>query len=122
MAVKTDMSKAYERIEWGFLREVLERLGFHSIWISWVMACVTPISYSFLINGSPKGKVLPCRGLRQGDPLSLYLFIIYTEVLSDLCKKSQENGLLPAVKVSRNSPPINHLLFADVTIYFLQIR
>ncbi|XP_056848921.1 uncharacterized protein LOC130499048 [Raphanus sativus] len=118
MAVKTDMSKAYDRIEWIFLREVLQRMGFHETWTEWVMECVSSVSYSFLINGGPQGKVVPSRGLRQGDPLSPYLFILCTEVLSGLCNKAQENGTLPGVKVGRHCPPINHLLFADDTMFF----
>ena len=118
MAVKTDMSKAYDRIEWSFLRKVLTRLGFHDILINWLMECVSSVSYSFLINGGPQGKVTPSRGLRQGDPLSPYLFILCTEVLSGLCNQALENGTLPGIKVARNCPPINHLLFADDTMFF----
>lgn len=118
MAVKTDMSKAYDRIEWDFLREVLATLGFHDLWIDWTMECVSSVSYSFLVNGAPQGKVYPSRGLRQGDPLSPYLFILCTEVLSGLCAKAQEDGSLPGVKVGRSCPPINHLLFADDTMFF----
>lgn len=118
MAIKTDMSKAYDRIEWDFLREVLSRLGFHETWIGWVMECVSSVSYSFLVNGAPQGHVYPSRGLRQGDPLSPYLFILCTEVLSGLCSQAQRNGSLPGVKVGRHCPPINHLLFADDTMFF----
>ena len=82
------------------------------------MACVSSVSYSFLIKGSPKGRVIPSRGLRQGDPLSPYLFILCTEVLSGLCQRAQECGHLPAIKVANGSPPINHLLLADDTMFF----
>ena len=118
MAVKTDMSKAYDRIEWGFLKAVLTRFGFHENWIAWIMTCVKTVSYSFLLNGAPQGKVIPSRGLRQGDPLSPYLFILCTEVLSDLCTKAQVNGSLPGIRVARASPLVNHLLFADDTMFF----
>lgn len=118
MAVKTDMTKAYDRIEWGFLKEVLRCLGFHVRWIDWIMECVCSVSYSFLINGVPHGKVTPSRGIRQGDPLSPYLFILCTEVLSGMCSMAQETGKLPGIKVASGCPPINHLLFADDTVFF----
>ena len=122
MTVKTDMSKAYDRIEWGFVREVLKLLGFDPIWITWIMACIESVSYSFLINGAPQGLVKPSRGLRQGDPLSPHIFILCTEVLSALCAKGQADKSLPGVRVSRNSPPINHLLFADDTMFFCKFK
>lgn len=118
MAVKTDMSKAYDRLEWSFLRNVLEQFGFHPTWVSWLMECVCSVSYSYLVNGSAHGRVKPSRGIRQGDPLSPYLFILCSEVLSGLCSKAQEEGRLPGIKVARNSPSLNHLLFADDTMFF----
>ncbi|KAL0799439.1 hypothetical protein Bca101_054614 [Brassica carinata] len=122
MAVKTDMSKAYDRIEWSFVKEVLGLLGFDPIWIGWIMCCIESVSYSFLVNGSPQGLVKPTRGLRQGDPLSPHIFILCTEVLSALCAKGQADGSLPGVRVSHNSPPINHLLFADDTMFFCKSK
>lgn len=65
MAVKTDMNKAYDRIEWTFLEAVLRKLGFYEKWISWVMSCATSVSYSFLINAGLQGKLLPSRELHQ---------------------------------------------------------
>ena len=118
MAIKTDMSKAYDRVEWDFLKAVLSKFGFHETFIAWILECVTSVSYSFLINGSPQGRVLPSRGLRQGDPLSPYLFILCTEVLSGLCKKAQVLKQLSGIRVSQNGPRVNHLLFADDTMFF----
>lgn len=96
----------------------MRRLGFHDKWISRFLACITTVSYSVLFNGAPRGLILPTRGIRQGDPLSPYLFIMCSEVLSGLCKRGQQSGKLKGLKVARGSPQINHLLFADDTMFF----
>ena len=118
MAVKTDMSKAYDRLEWDFVETALSRMGFHTQWITWIMQCVSTVSYSFLFNGQAKGLVVPERGIRQGDPLSPYLFIICSEVLSGLCNTALIQGSLLGLRVSKHSPRVNHLLFADDTLFF----
>lgn len=120
MAVMTDMSKAYVRLEWKFIESVMERLGFHPQWIRLIMQCISTVTYSYLINGSPRGRVRPSRGISQGDPLSPYIFILCSEVLSGLCNCAQEEGSLQGIRVSRGSPHINHLLFADDTMFFLK--
>ena len=122
MAVKTDMSKVYDIIEWSFVKEVLSLLGFDPLWITWIMSCIESVSYSFLINGSPQGLVKPSRSLRQGDPLSPHIFILCTEVLAALCARGQADGSLSGIRVCRNSPFINHLLFADDTMFFCKTK
>jgi hypothetical protein len=84
MAIKIDMEKAFDRMEWNFILAILSKLGFHPTWVNWVRICITSPSFSILINGSPFGKFSPARGLRQGDPLSHFLFILGTEVISRL--------------------------------------
>ena len=120
MAVKTDMSKAYDRLEWEFISLVLHQLGFHPRLVEMVMQCISTVTYSFLINGSPRGMVSPSRGIRQGDPLSPYIFILCSEVLSGLCNIAQEEGSLKGIKVARGCPRVNHLLFADDTMFFIR--
>lgn len=118
MVVKTDMSKAYDRLEWKFIRLVFEKLCFDLIWTEWVMQCIETVSYSFLVNDSVHGRVVPHRGICQGDPLSPYIFILCGEVLSGLCQAGQNSGELTGIKIGQGCPRINHLLFADDTMFF----
>ena len=94
---------------------MLQRLGFHSKWVNLIMQCVSTVSYSYLINNSVHGLVNPKRGIRRGDPLSPYLFILYGQVLFGLCQKAERDGTFQGIKVARGSPRVNHLLFADDT-------
>jgi hypothetical protein len=118
LALKIDISKAYDKVDWGFLRGMLERLGFAHKWIHWMMLCVSSVTYSVLVNYDKIGPINPGRGLRQGDPLSPYLFILVTEGLSTLIKKSVARGDLHGVKICRGAPPASHLLFADDCFLF----
>ena len=117
-ALKIDMMKAYDRVEWGYLRNCLVKLGFDLNWINTVMRCVTNVRYAVRINGELTSPVIPTRGIRQGDPISPYLFLLCTEGLSSLLFQKENVGVLHGIRNGRSGPPISHLLFADDSIFF----
>jgi hypothetical protein len=118
MAIKLDMSKAYDRVEWDFLEAILRRLGFLEKWINLIMMCVRTANYAVLVNGNPVGHIYPSRRLRQGDPISPYLFLFCVEALSSLLVKAERTGFIEGAPTSRNGPRINHLFFPDDSLLF----
>ncbi|KAM6588709.1 uncharacterized protein LOC115718119 [Cannabis sativa] len=118
MALKLDMHKAYDKMEWKFLEKVLVANGFSEKCRKLLMACVTSVSYAVLLNGCPLKKLIPQRGLRQGDPLSPFLFLLCQEVLSKLISKAEAQNEVHGIKIAHSATPISHLMFADDTILF----
>ncbi|XP_056864246.1 uncharacterized protein LOC130511334 [Raphanus sativus] len=118
VAIKTDMSKAYDRVEWSFMEALLLKFGFDAHWVNLVMKCVSTVSYQVLINGEARGYIKPSRGLRQGDPISPFLFILCTEVLISHIRQTEATKKISGMKIARGSPAISHLLFADDSLFF----
>ena len=118
MAIKLDMSKAYDRVEWSYLESVMRWLGFTEKWINLMMLCVKIVSYSILMNGEPKGLIKPSRGIRQGDPLSSFLFLLCLEGLHGLITKVAAWCDIKGYSLCRNSPRLTHLLFANDSLLF----
>jgi hypothetical protein len=119
-AIKLNMAKAYDRVEWAYLRSIMMKLGFAESWISTVMKCVETVSFSVRVNGQLSDYFTPTRGIRQGDPISPYLFLICAEGLSSLLNFLGPLFLSKGVRVGIHAPWISHLLFADDCIVFTQ--
>ncbi|XP_026430517.1 uncharacterized protein LOC113327553 [Papaver somniferum] len=118
MGLKLDMSKAFDRVEWSFLSVVLKRFGFSDHWCQLIFPCISTTSISILLNGSPCNSFSPTRGLRQGDPLSPYLFILCTEAFSRYLIHAENSKLIHGLKVTKDAPSISHLLFVDDCLLF----
>lgn len=99
---------------------MLQRFGFDNRWVMWIMRCVESARYRFKVNEDLIGPVVPSRGLRQGDPLSPYLFILCSEGLSLMLQEEQRRGHIHGCPVARGAPAITHLMFADDCLIFFK--
>lgn len=111
MTIKVDLEKAYDHIEWDFLQMVLEEVEFREKLIKIIMFCVSSTKLSLLWNGDKLEPFTPNRGLRQGDRLSPYPFVLCMEVLGKRMNKAKAYGIWKGVKASRHGPSIPHIFF-----------
>ena len=118
MAVKLDISKVYDRVEWSFLEAVMRRMDFTERWIQLMMVGVKTVFYSILVNGEPKGMIKPTQGIRQGDPLSPFLFLLCTEGLHGLISQAVNQGELHGYPLCKNGPKLTRLFFTDNSLLF----
>lgn len=114
-AVKLDMSKAYDRVEWDFVEAVLRRLNFPDELMRLIMQCISTVQYSVILNGSPLSTIILSRGLRQGDPISPFLFVLCSEVFSFLLHQAKNEGVLQGIQIPC-------LFFADDSILFGEVN
>lgn len=120
VGIKLDMSKAFGRIEWNFLKAVLHQLGFHADWIQLIDQCISTATISILLNGTPGKAFTQPRGLQQGDPLSPYLSILCMEAFSRMSNNAEKQGRIHGIKAARSCPSITYLCFADDILLFLK--
>lgn len=118
--LKLDFEKAFDSLNWDFLLSMLGNLGFGTRWIRWIKTCITSVKVSILVNGAPTEEFVPQKGLRQGDPLSPFLFLVAAEGLNLLLSRALEKGLIKGASVGSEQLGISHLQFADDTIIFCE--
>ena len=118
MVLKIILEKAYDKLEWSFIRDMLYRVNLPMNLIDIIMSCVSTVSTSILVNGDALDPIYPSRGIRQGDPLSSYLFILCMEFLGHLVEEKCRENLWQPVKVSQSGPAFSHLIFADDIVFF----
>ncbi|KAL5549263.1 hypothetical protein UlMin_004494 [Ulmus minor] len=116
---KVDFEKAYDHVNWDFLDLVLEKKGFGARWRTWMRGCISSANFSIMINGKPRGRFGASRGLRQGDPLSPFLFILVADILGRMMDKAVSIGEVKGFKVGREEVVVSHLQFADDTLFLL---
>jgi hypothetical protein len=118
---KLDMEKAYDHVDWSFLLYLLRRCGFGEKWCSWIKHCVSSVRFSVLINGAPSSFFGSSRAVRQGNPLSPFLFVLVMEAFSRMLGAFTSRGLILGFSVGSNEQPrvnVSHLFFADDTLIF----
>ncbi|CAJ2631177.1 unnamed protein product [Trifolium pratense] len=115
LLLKVDFERAYDTVNWDYLSFMMKRMGFSQGWMKWMRACVFNSSMSVLVNGSPTEDFSVSKGLRQGDPLSPFLFLIAAEGLARLMQKAVDIGSFHSYKVS-DALQFHTLQFADDTI------
>jgi hypothetical protein len=108
MLLKLDLSKAFDKISWAYMRDMLLAFGFEDRWVSWILNLTSTAFFSILVNGVPSNPFSPSRGIRQGDPLSPFLFLIMAEGLSRSIHAAVGNGSLEGLSLHGISPPISH--------------
>lgn len=113
MAVKLDMSKAYDRVEWSFIEAIMGKMGFDVRWTRLLSQCFSTVLYKVIHGGKEMGPIVPTRGIRQGDPISPYLFIICHEGFTSLINDYIHKGWIHGCRVANGAPSISHMLFAD---------
>ena len=122
VAFKLDLEKAFDNVNWDFLSNCLHDFGFPDITSKLIMHCVSSPNYSILWNGNKLPPFKPSHGLRQGDPLSPYLFILCMEKLSTAITAAVNQGRWEPIQLTRSGPKLSHLLFADDVLLFTKAK
>lgn len=114
--VKLNFSKAHNSVDWSCLLHVMQCVNFSNKQINWIRDILKSTKLSVLFNGSPNEEFSPLGGIRQGDPLDPYLFLLLGEILSKLINKAIANGVFSGINFDFHDSQISHSQYADDTI------
>ncbi|KAJ0527046.1 putative RNA-directed DNA polymerase [Helianthus annuus] len=117
LVFKVDFQKAYDSVNWNFLLDILNGMNFPTLWRNWIKACLKSGRSSVLVNGSPTTEFQLYRGLRQGDPMSPFLFVLMLEALNILMNRAVDVGVFKGVVLPNGGPTLSHLFYADDVIF-----
>ncbi len=115
---KLDFKKAYDSLEWDFILAVMRAVGFDQKVVDLIHQCISTVQFTLLLNGTKSSSFTPARGLRQGDPLSPYLFIMCADVLARLINREVARGSIKGVKLGLGAAAISKLFYADDVLLF----
>ncbi|XP_026398797.1 uncharacterized protein LOC113294610 [Papaver somniferum] len=118
VAMKLDMAKAFDRMEWTFVLTIMQKMGFSEKWCQLINQCISTSSISIILTGSPTASFVPSKGLHQGDALSPYIFILCMEAFSRMLQKAEDTGLIKPLQPAARGPKVSHLFFADDCLLF----
>ena len=102
--------------------KIMERMGFHQKWRGWIYECTSLVSFSIMVNGEPRSHIVPSRGLRQGDNLCPYLFLLCFEGLNGLIQNAVNERKIQGFSLCREAPRISYLFFADDSLLFCRAK
>lgn len=120
VAIKIDLQKAYDKLRWEFIEDAFKDAKFLLPFVNLIMACISSVSMQVMWNGKPTNMFWPSRGIRQGDLISPYLFVLCIERLAHSIKERVESMEWHPLRITRYGPSISHLFFADDLIFFAQ--
>ncbi|GJV15330.1 RNA-directed DNA polymerase, eukaryota, reverse transcriptase zinc-binding domain protein [Tanacetum coccineum] len=114
---KVDFEKAYDSVRWDYLDEILRKFGFGDKWCKWIQCCLKSSRGSILVNGSPTKEFDFGRGLKQGDPLSSFLFILVMESLHLSFSRVVKARMFQGISIGDGSVNLSHLFYADDAVF-----
>jgi len=117
MILKLDLSNAFDKLSWTYINQILLAFGFSATWTQWIMNLISSPCFSIMLNGSPSAPFRPSHGIRQGDPLSPFLFVLMAEGLSGLLHSAISSHTLKGISL-HGLPPISHQQFVDDNMLF----